>query len=57
MREARSSCDAAIEGLAAAKEALLAGFEVWASQQQYLGQRQPTVDAAAPGAAAQVGCC
>lgn len=34
LREVRSRSDAAVEGLAAAKEALLAGFDAWASQQQ-----------------------
>jgi hypothetical protein len=29
----RGSCDAAVEGLAAAKEALLTGFDMWASHQ------------------------
>lgn len=33
LREVRSSCDAAVEGLAAAKEALLTGFDMWASHQ------------------------
>jgi hypothetical protein len=33
LQEVRSSCDAAVGGLAAAKEALLAGFNQWADQQ------------------------
>lgn len=35
LQELRSSCDAAVGGLAAAKEALLAGFNQWAEQQAF----------------------
>jgi hypothetical protein len=43
LREVRSRCDAAVEGLAAAKEALLSGFDAWASQQQKLAAAGPQV--------------
>jgi hypothetical protein len=42
LQEVRSSCDAAVGGLAAAKEALLAGFNQWADQQAF-GQVRVTV--------------
>lgn len=36
LSELRASCDAATQGLAAAKEGLLRGFEAWAATQQQL---------------------
>jgi hypothetical protein len=49
--EVRSSCDAAVEGLAAAKQALLAGFDAWAAHQ---GQQVRRSSAACQGSSQQV---